>query len=87
MCRLEAWPVTPAGSTQSQHASPSGQAIVFNGTSTARVSRLTSSDRSEAEFDAVLIEWVDYAYDGASFDNEALGMARFCPMDFQSTAR
>lgn len=36
---------------------------------------------SEAPFDAVLVDLVDYAYDKASFDDEALAMARFCLMD------
>jgi 2-methylcitrate dehydratase len=36
---------------------------------------------AHAEFDKIMIELVDYAYEQATFDNETLRLARFCLLD------
>ncbi|CAM3663327.1 bifunctional 2-methylcitrate dehydratase/aconitate hydratase [Xenorhabdus thuongxuanensis] len=36
---------------------------------------------AHAEFDKIMIELVDYAYEQATFDNETLHLARFCLLD------
>ncbi|MGC6387461.1 MmgE/PrpD family protein [Ewingella sp. S1.OA.A_B6] len=36
---------------------------------------------AHAEFGKVMVELVDYAYEQATFDNEALRLARFCLLD------
>ncbi|XQM28054.1 hypothetical protein ACNSZF_01245 [Burkholderia gladioli] len=36
---------------------------------------------AEVEFDEVMRELVDYAYDQSGFDDETLRLARFCLLD------
>ena len=36
---------------------------------------------AHAEFDEVMVELVDYAYERTTFDNETLRLARYCLLD------